>query len=158
MGYSGSSLSFWLCQSSTNLLYREDFSGLYRSRRGMFRTGQSALGWPLEGVRVWKLSRMYPGEKPPSLSLNNARMLFCHSNTHTEFSGNTQHPRGDESPLRGFYDSFSPTCSCTTATVFPKIFFILIIILIDAQKLAYFKIIGIVLNKFLQLWTKDIFS
>ena len=24
--------------------------------------------WRLEGVRIWKLSRTYPGEKPPSLS------------------------------------------------------------------------------------------
>ena len=25
--------------------------------------------WRLEGVRIWKLSMTYPGEKPPSLSL-----------------------------------------------------------------------------------------
>ena len=25
--------------------------------------------WRLEGVRIWKLSRTYPGEKPPSLSV-----------------------------------------------------------------------------------------
>ena len=33
-------------------------SGVYRTR-----------SWRLEGVRIWKLSRTYPGEKPPSLSV-----------------------------------------------------------------------------------------
>ena len=33
-------------------------SGVYRFK-----------SWRLEGVRIWKLSRTYPGEKPPSLSV-----------------------------------------------------------------------------------------
>ena len=35
------------------------------SSSGVYRT----KSWRLEGVRIWKLSRTYPGEKPPSLSV-----------------------------------------------------------------------------------------
>ena len=59
----------WLGLSSANLLYWEGFSGQLEIGMALLQTGQSALGWPLEGVRVWKLSRMYPDEKPPPFSL-----------------------------------------------------------------------------------------
>ena len=39
---------------------RRDLSSI-----GVYRT----KSWRLEGVRIWKLSRTYPGEKPPSLSV-----------------------------------------------------------------------------------------
>ena len=45
------------------------FSGLSGVGATLSHTGLSALGWPLGGVRVWKLSRTYPGEKPPPFSL-----------------------------------------------------------------------------------------
>ena len=35
------------------------------SSSGVYRT----KSWRLEGVRIWKFSRTYPGEKPPSLSV-----------------------------------------------------------------------------------------
>ena len=35
------------------------------SSSGVYRT----KSWRLEGARIWKLSRTYPGEKPPSLSV-----------------------------------------------------------------------------------------
>ena len=51
-------------------LYR-GFSPIYIHGVGvvLFQAGKSALGWPLRGVRFWKLSLTYPGEKPPSLSV-----------------------------------------------------------------------------------------
>ena len=69
MEYSSSSLSFWLSLSSANLLYR-GFSPVYpRVKVALFPTGQSALGWLLEDVRVWKLNRKYPSEKSFPFSL-----------------------------------------------------------------------------------------
>ena len=50
---------------SANLLYRRDLA----SNRG------SALGYSLGGVRVWKLSRTHPDEKPPPFTLPTHR---CH--------------------------------------------------------------------------------
>ena len=68
--YSGKPFPPGCILSSANLLYREDFP---QSTHGvdvtLLQTGQSALGWLLEGVRVWKLNRTYHGEKPSSLSL-----------------------------------------------------------------------------------------
>ena len=69
--YSGSSLPSWLSLSSANLFYREDFPSLHtRGRHGLdsIQGGQSEY-WRLEGVRIWKLIRTYPDEKPPSLSV-----------------------------------------------------------------------------------------
>ena len=47
------------------------FSPVYTwGRRGLCSGRGSQLGhWRLDGVRIWKLSRTYPGEKPPSLSV-----------------------------------------------------------------------------------------
>ena len=68
--YSGSSLPSWLGLFPVNLLYREDFS---QSRHGVGVTLVQCevvnATWRLDGVRIWKLSRTYPGEKPPSLSI-----------------------------------------------------------------------------------------
>ena len=61
LGYSGSPLPSWLGLSPANLLYREDFP--------QSASGVVSSGWQLDGVRIWKLSRTYPGEKPPSLSV-----------------------------------------------------------------------------------------
>ena len=69
LGYSGSSLppvQAYLCTTSfigrifLGLQSRHDLSscGVYRPK-----------SWRLEGVRIWKFSRTYPGEKPPSLSV-----------------------------------------------------------------------------------------
>ena len=56
--------------SLDNLLYREDFPW---STQGRYDLSSSGVYRPkslrLEGVRIWKLSRTYPGEKPPSLSI-----------------------------------------------------------------------------------------
>ena len=54
--------------SLDNLLYMEDFPWSTQGRRDLsscwvYRT----RSWRLEGVRIWKLSRTYPGEKPPTL-------------------------------------------------------------------------------------------
>ena len=46
------------------------FPGLHtQGRRGLISSGVVSGSWRLDGVRVWKLSRTYPGEKPPSLSV-----------------------------------------------------------------------------------------
>ena len=71
LGYSRSSLLSCPSLSLDNLLYREDFP---RSTHGVGMTWVHAgvvrpKSWRLEGVRIWKLSRTYPGEKPPSLSV-----------------------------------------------------------------------------------------
>ena len=70
LGYYGSSFSsVGLCLSPVNLLYRENFPNLHtwgRHDLGSIQGNQSE-SWRLEGVRIWKLSRTYPGEKPPSL-------------------------------------------------------------------------------------------
>ena len=70
LGYSGSSLPSCPSLSSDNLLYREDFPGL-KHGVGMawVRSGSSVGHWRLEGIRFWKISRTYSGEKPPSLSV-----------------------------------------------------------------------------------------
>ena len=71
LGYPGSSLPSWMGLSPANLLYREDFPqstygvGMTLVQDGVVRP----KSWQLEGVRNWKLSRTYPGEKPPSLSV-----------------------------------------------------------------------------------------
>ena len=53
------------------------FSGLSRVGLALFQTGQSDLGWLLKCVRVWKLSRTYPGEKTPSLSFLTQECCFA---------------------------------------------------------------------------------
>ena len=70
LGYFGSFLLSWLGLSSANLLYREDFLLSVRSRSDLVSSRWSALGLPLGSVRVRKLRRTYPGEKPPSFSLS----------------------------------------------------------------------------------------
>ena len=70
LGNTGSSLSSCPSLSLDNLLYREDFPCLHTrlawpSSVGVYRP----KSWCLEGVMIWKLSRAYPGEKPPSLSV-----------------------------------------------------------------------------------------
>ena len=41
-----------------------------QGRRDLSSSGvYMTKSWLLEGVRIWKLSRTYPGEKPPSLSV-----------------------------------------------------------------------------------------
>ena len=53
-----------------NLLYREDFLWSAHGRRDLSSCEvYKPKSWRLEGVRIWKLSRTYPGEKPPSLSV-----------------------------------------------------------------------------------------
>ena len=56
--------------SPANLLYREDFP---KSTHGvgvtLIQDGVVNATWQLDGVRIWKLSRTYPGEKPPSFSV-----------------------------------------------------------------------------------------
>ena len=78
LGYSGSSLPSWLGLSPANLLYREDFP---QSANGvgvtLFQSGVVSSGWRLDGVRIWKLSRTYPGEKPPSLSVLTHRLCLA---------------------------------------------------------------------------------
>ena len=71
LGYSGSSLSSWLVLSPANLLYRKDFSlsQTWGWRDLVSIQGSQSASWRLEGVKVWKLSRAYLGEKPPPFSL-----------------------------------------------------------------------------------------
>ena len=53
-----------------NLLYREDFHRSTQGRYDLSSCGVVRLeSWRLEGVRIWKLSRTYHCEKPPSLSV-----------------------------------------------------------------------------------------
>ena len=69
LGYSGSSLPSCPSLSLDNLLYREDFPWSTQGRRDLSSSGVVSGSWRLDGVRIWKLSRTYPGEKPPSLSV-----------------------------------------------------------------------------------------
>ena len=70
LGDTGSSLPSCPSLSLDNLLYREDFPwSTHRVGVTKFQTGFTGLAWRLEGVRIWKLSRTYPGEKPPSYSV-----------------------------------------------------------------------------------------
>ena len=85
----------------------------------LFQAEQSALGWPLEGIRVWKLSRTFPGEKSPSLSLPRKGVVF-HTQAHTALACNTQHPSGDGILYEGHMNLFIPTCPVITAASFPK--------------------------------------
>ena len=56
--------------SPANLLYREDFP---KSTHGvgvtLIQDKVVNATWQLDGVRIWKLSRAYPDEKPPSFSV-----------------------------------------------------------------------------------------
>ena len=70
LGYSGSSLPSCPSLSLDNHLYREDFPWSTQGRRDLSSCGvYRPKSWRLEGVRIWKLSRTYSGEKPPSLSV-----------------------------------------------------------------------------------------
>ena len=67
LGDTGSSLPSCPSLSLDNLLYREDFPwSAHRVGVTWVQAGFTGLAWHLEGVRIWKLSRTYPGEKPPS--------------------------------------------------------------------------------------------
>ena len=55
------------------------FFGLSRVGVVLFQTGRLALGWPLGGARVWKLSRTYPDEKSPPFSLPTQGCCFVMS-------------------------------------------------------------------------------
>ena len=77
-GYSGASLPPGCILSSANLLYGRIFLfGLSWIGIALVKAEQSALGWPLECVRAWKLSRMYPGEKPLPFSLPTQKCCFA---------------------------------------------------------------------------------
>ena len=70
LGDTGSSLPSCPSLSLDNLLYREDFPWSTQGRRDLGSSGvYRPKSWRLEGVRIWKLSRTYPSEKPPSLSV-----------------------------------------------------------------------------------------
>ena len=78
LGDTGSSLPSCPSLSLDNLLYREDFPGLHtQGRRGLNSSGVVSGSWRLDGVRIWKLSRTYSGEKPPSLSLLTHRLSLA---------------------------------------------------------------------------------
>ena len=68
--YSGSSFPSWLGLSPVNLLYRQDFSkSTHEVGMTFVQSGVVSCIWRLEGVGIWRLSRTYPDEKPPSLSV-----------------------------------------------------------------------------------------
>ena len=48
-----------------------------QGRRDLSSSGVVSSGWRLDGVRIWKLSRTYPGEKPPSLSVLTHRLSLA---------------------------------------------------------------------------------
>ena len=51
------------------------FPSLYIwGRRDLVSNGVVSSGWRLDGVRIWKISRTYPGEKPPSFSVLTHRL------------------------------------------------------------------------------------
>ena len=52
------------------------FPSLYIwGRRDLVSNGVVSSGWRLDGVRIWKISRTYPGEKPPSFSVLTHRLI-----------------------------------------------------------------------------------
>ena len=77
LGDTGSSLPSCPSLSLDNLLYREDFPWSTQGRRGLSSSGVVSGSWRLDGVRFWKLSRTYPGEKPPSLSILTHRLSLA---------------------------------------------------------------------------------
>ena len=93
------------------------FYGMIGFGVAFFQTGQTALGWPLEGVRFWKLNRTYPGEKLPPFFLPTQGCCFPLSSPH---STSWQYPtsQSDGNPLRGSNDPFSYSCAGTTAISF----------------------------------------
>ena len=109
------SLPWWAYLQPTSFI-RMIFFSLSWVGVAFHQTELSALSWPLEGVRIWKLTRTYPSKKTTFILFTHARMLSCH----TALAGNTQHPIRYESPLRGSDDSFSPTCPGTTRTSLPR--------------------------------------
>ena len=85
MGYSGSSLSSYPSLSLDNLLYREDFPWSTQGRHDLSSCGViRPKSWRLEGVRIWKLSRTYPSEKPPSLPVltHGCSLAMCKPTRH----------------------------------------------------------------------------
>ena len=105
----------WLDISPANLLYREDLPSLHTWGRHDLSSiqGNQFENRRLEGVRIWKLNRTYPDEKPPSLSV--------HTQAYIALAGNTNHPSGDKSPLQWSNSPLSSTCSGNTASSFPRI-------------------------------------
>ena len=64
--------------SLDNLLYKEDFSLVCtQGRRDLSSSGVVSGSRRLDGVRIWKLSKTYPGEKPPSLSVLTHRLSLA---------------------------------------------------------------------------------
>ena len=56
------------------------FFGLSGVGVALSQTGWSDLDWPIRGVRIWKLSRTYPSDKPPLFSLPMQRYCFATRN------------------------------------------------------------------------------
>ena len=74
-------------------------SGVYRHK-----------SWRLEGVRIWKLSRTYPGEKPSFTLRTHTQIKSNHAQVHTVLAGYALHPSEGrslltrvDSPLRSIY-------------------------------------------------------
>ena len=120
--YPGSSLLSWLSLSPTNLLIRRIFPSLHtRDRRDLVPIqGSQSENWQLEGVKFLKLSRTYPGKKPPSFLEPTQGWCFCHAQPSTALAGDIHHASGDKSPSRGSNGHFSSTFSVTTTSSFPR--------------------------------------
>ena len=69
-------------------------------------------------ARIWKLSRTYPGEKPPSLSVP--------KQTHTALAGNAHYLSRNKCPFRGSNGPLSSTYPGTTTPSFPRFFYLFI--------------------------------
>ena len=111
LGYSGSSLPSLLGLYSVNILYREDFpQSAYWSRRNFSSIlGSQSESWRIEGVRFWKLSRTYLGEKPYSLSVQTQ----------------AHHPSGNKISLRESNGPLSSTCPGTTGSFSQDFYFLI---------------------------------
>ena len=80
MGYSGLSLPPVQAYLWTTSFIGRIFLVCTQGRRDLSSCGvYRSQSWRLEGVRIWKLSRTYPGEKPPSHSVLTHR---CSPATH----------------------------------------------------------------------------
>ena len=120
-GYSGSSLPSWLSLSSANLLIRKIFFSMYTWRRhGFVSIMAVSFGLPTKRCQVLKTQQDVSWWETTSILLTHTRKLSCHVQAHTALAGNTQHPNGDGSLLRGSDEPLSPTCQGTTAKSFPR--------------------------------------
>ena len=86
----------------------------------LFQTVQSALGWSLRGVRVWKFSRAYLSEKPPPFSLPTQGCCFATRKPKLHLLAIPSIPMGIRALYVDLMTPINSTCPGAMATYFPR--------------------------------------